>query len=91
MCGRISTKKRKHTGMKKKKRRKKCKKKQENRTQGVDSNKAPRLCYKAETGILSHGLSTSYSRRQRYQLQVAVLPLSSPPSANESTKTKPNH
>ena len=29
-------------------------KKQENRTQGADSNKAFRLCHKAEPGTLSH-------------------------------------
>ena len=28
--------------------------KQENRTQGVHSNKLSRLCYKAEAGTLSH-------------------------------------
>ena len=42
------------------------KKKQENRTQSVDSNKASRLCYKAEPGTLPHELpSSSYARRQR--------------------------
>ena len=62
-------------------------KKQENRTQGVHSIKAFRLCYKAEPGTLSHYLPSSFcSRRQRYQ--VSLLPLSSPPSVNKSTKKK---
>ena len=40
--------------------------KQENRTQGVHSNKVSRLCYKAEPATLSHNLpSASCSRRQR--------------------------
>ena len=43
---------------------------QENRTQGVQSNKASRLCYKAEPGTFSHYLSSSWSRRQRYQVSI---------------------
>ena len=46
---------------------------QENRTQGVHSNKASRLCYKAEPGTLSHHLPSSYSRRQRYQVSLLSL------------------
>ena len=38
-------------------------KKQEHRTQGVHSNKASRLCYKADPGTLSHYLP--YSSRSR--------------------------
>ena len=64
---------------------------QENRTQGVDSNKASRVCHKAEPVTLPPDLpSSSYSRRQRYQ--VSALPLSRPPSSvNKSTKTKQNY
>ena len=58
-----------------------------NRTQGTHSNKSSRLCYKAETGTLSHRPpSYSCSRRRRHQM--SLLPLSSPPPANKSTKTK---
>ena len=45
-------------------------KKQENRTQGVHSNKASR----AEPGTLSHHLSSRCSRRQRYQVSLLPLP-----------------
>ena len=62
----------KHTRIRKEKMRKvgsKAQKKQENRTQGVRSNKVSRLCYKAEPGTLSHYMpSSSCSRRQRYQV-----------------------
>ena len=55
----------------------------------LHSNKSSRLCYEAETGTLSHRLpSSSCCRWQRYQ--VSLLPLSSPPRANKSTKTKQN-
>ena len=41
---------------------------------------------------LSHYLpSSSCARQQRYQFSLRVLPLSSPPSVNKSTKTKPNY
>ena len=33
--------------------------KSKNHTQGVDSSKASRLCYKAERGTLSHDLQSS--------------------------------
>ena len=48
----------KHAGIRKEKRRKVGSKaeKQENRTQGVHSNKTSRLCYKVEPGTLSHYL-----------------------------------
>ena len=49
--------------------------------------KASRLFYKAEPGTLSHDLpSSSYSRRQRYQ--VSELQLLSSPSVNKLTRTK---
>ena len=80
----------KHIGIRKKKRRKVggTAQEQENRAQGVHSNKASRLCYKAEPGTLSYYLSSSFSHRQWYQ--VSLLPLSRPPSVNKSTKTKQN-
>ena len=81
----------KRTGMHEKKSENYCKTKKEKlearhkSTQAIKSyarrlhsNKSYRLCYKAETGTLSHLLlSSSYSRRQRYQ--GSLLPLSSPP------------
>ena len=62
---------RKHTGIRKEKIRKVESKaqKQENRTQGVHSNKASRLCCKVKPGISSHYLpSSSCSRWRRYQV-----------------------
>ena len=70
--------KEKPTGVRtEKKERRKQRKKQEILTQGVDSNKASRLCHKAEPGTLPPDLPSCYSRRQLYQ--VSVLPLSPPP------------
>ena len=37
----------------KQKRRKQCKERKENRTSGINCNKASRLCYKAEPGIFA--------------------------------------
>ena len=80
----------KHTGIPAKyKKIRKQGKERDNRTQGVNSIKASRLCYEAEPGTLSPALpSSSYSRRQRYQ--VPALPLSRPTSENKSTKTTQN-
>ena len=62
----------KHTGIWKEKIRKVGSKeqKQENLTEGTHSNKYSRLCYKAEPGTFSHYLSSSWSRRQRYQVSI---------------------
>ena len=46
----------------------KAQKKRENRTQGVRSDKVPRLCYNTEPETLSHYRSYSRSRRQPYQV-----------------------
>ena len=68
----------KHTGIRtdeKKKRSKQGKKGRKIGTQGVDSNKSFRLCCKAWPGTLRHDLlSSSYSRRHRYQVSVLPLP-----------------
>ena len=74
----------------KNKSRRKQREKQKNRTQGVDSNKACRLCYKAEPGTLPPDLPSSSNSRQQWY-QVPVRPLSSPASVNKSTETKPNY
>ena len=57
------------------------------RNRRKQASKAKKQENKAEPGTLPHDLpSSSYSRRQRYQ--VSVPPLSRPPSVNKSTKTK---
>ena len=66
----------------KNKSRRKQREKQKNRTQGVDSNKACRLCYKAEPGTLPPDLPSSSNSRQQWY-QVPVRPLSSPASVNK--------
>ena len=72
-----------------KKERRKRDKTQENRTRGVDRNRASHLCYKAEQGTLPPDLpSSSYSRRQRYQ--VSVLSLSPPPPLRQQINEKTN-
>ena len=63
-----------------KKRTRKQGKKTRNRTQGVYSNKASRLCFKAEPGTLSHDLSSSsYSGQQRYQVSSVSTAAVDPP------------
>ena len=72
-CAQTKQHEKRHTGMRKGKRKVGSKaKKQEYRAQGVHSNKASRLSYKAKPETLSHYLpSSSYSRRQRYQVSLS--------------------
>ena len=78
-----------HTGIRTEKKKGEAReKKQEIVLKASIITKFPVSCYKAEPGTLSHDLPfSSYSYSQQ-RCQVSLLPLSSRPPVNKSTKTE---